>query len=65
MRLLCSLTMLLFLSKAACAEPPVPKGVAPRIGLASAVQKDGKVMIEVHRHSSFAPSAFFSASNQE
>jgi hypothetical protein len=47
MRLFCSLTMLLFIGTAVCAEPPVPKGVTPQIGLASAVQKDGKVMIEV------------------
>jgi hypothetical protein len=65
MRLLYSLAMLSFLGTGVCAESPVPKGGAPRIGLASAVQKDGKVMIEVHRHSSFAPSAFFSASNQD
>ncbi|MDB5347776.1 MAG: hypothetical protein JWP89_6153 [Schlesneria sp.] len=47
MRILCSLMMLLLVGTAMCTEPPVPKGVAPQIGLASAVQKDGKVMIEV------------------
>jgi hypothetical protein len=29
------------------AQLPVPKGEAPRIGLGSAVEKDGKVFIEV------------------
>lgn len=47
MRLLCSLTMLLFVGTVVSAQAPVPKSVAPRFGLASAVQKDGKVMIEV------------------
>lgn len=48
MRILYSLMMLLFLSTAAGAQqPPVPKGLAPLIGLASVVQKEGKVMIEV------------------
>jgi hypothetical protein len=48
MRILYSLTMLLFFGTAVCAEqPPVPKGVTPLIGVASAIQKDGKVVIEV------------------
>jgi hypothetical protein len=47
MRMLLSLAMLSLLSTAAFAQAPVPKGEAPRIGLASAVEKDGKVIIEV------------------
>ena len=48
MRLLLSLAMLSLLGTAAFAQAPVPKGEAPRIGLASAVEdKDGKVHIEV------------------
>ena len=47
MRMLLSLAMLSLLSRAAFAQAPVPKGEAPRIGLASAVEKDGKVIIEV------------------
>jgi hypothetical protein len=47
MRMLLSLAMLSLLGTAAFAQAPVPKGAAPRIGLASAVEKDGKVIIEV------------------
>jgi hypothetical protein len=47
MRMLLSLAMLSLLGTAAFAQAPVPKGEAPRIGLASAVEKDGKVLIEV------------------
>jgi hypothetical protein len=47
MRMLLSLAMLSLLSTAAFGQAPVPKGQAPRIGLASAVEKDGKVIIEV------------------
>lgn len=48
MRMLLSLTLLSLLGTAAFAQAPVPKGEAPRIGLASAVEdKDGKVRIEV------------------
>jgi hypothetical protein len=47
MRMLLSLAMLSLPGTAAFAQAPVPKGVAPRIGLASAVEKDGKVIIEV------------------
>jgi hypothetical protein len=47
MRLLLSLALLSLLGTAAFAQAPVPKGEAPRIGLASAVEKDGKVLIEV------------------
>jgi hypothetical protein len=42
-----SLAMLSLVGTAAFAQAPVPKGEAPRIGLASAVEKDGKVIIEV------------------
>jgi hypothetical protein len=47
MRMLFSLAMLLLLGTAASSQAPVPKGDGPRIGLASAVEKDGKVIIEV------------------
>jgi len=47
MRMLLSLAMLSLLGTAAFAQAPVPKGEAPRIGLALAVEKDGKVIIEV------------------
>ena len=47
MRMLLSLAMLSLLGTAAFAQAPVPKGEAPRIGLAAAVEKDGKVIIEV------------------
>jgi len=47
MRMLLCLAMLSLLSAAAFAQAPVPKGEAPRIGLASAVEKDGKVLIEI------------------
>ena len=47
MRMLLSLALLSLLGTAAFAQAPVPKGEAPRIGLASAVEKDGKVLIEV------------------
>jgi hypothetical protein len=47
MRMLLSLALLSLLGTAAFAQAPVPKGEAPRIGLASAVEKDGKVVIEV------------------
>jgi hypothetical protein len=47
MRMLLSLAMLSLLCAVAFAQAPVPKGEAPRIGLASAVDKDGKVIIKV------------------
>jgi hypothetical protein len=47
MRLLLSLALLPLLGTAAFAQAAVPKGEPPRIGLASAVEKDGKVIIEV------------------
>lgn len=47
MRILLSLAMLLLLRIAAFTQAPVPKGEVPRIGLASAVEKDGKILIEV------------------
>lgn len=47
MRMLLTFAMLFLLSTAAFAQAPVPKGEAPRIGLASAVEKDGKVIIEI------------------
>ena len=47
MRMLLSLALLSLLGTAAFAQGPVPKGEAPRIGLASAVDKDGKVIIKV------------------
>jgi hypothetical protein len=47
MRMPLSLAMLSLVGTAAFAQAPVPKGEAPRIGLASAVEKDGKVIIEV------------------
>jgi hypothetical protein len=45
--MLLSLAMLSLPGTSALAQGPVPKGEAPRIGLASAVEKDGKVIIEV------------------
>lgn len=47
MRMLYSTAILLLLSTAACAQPPVPKGEMPRIGLASAVEKDGNIIIKI------------------
>src|SRR6516165_10050983 len=47
MRMLLSLAMLSLLGAAAFTQAPVPKGEAPQIGLASAVEKDGKVIIEI------------------
>ena len=47
MRMIYSLTMLLLLATSARAQFVVPKGETPRIGLASAVEKDGKVIIDV------------------
>ena len=48
MRMLLSFAMLPLLGTAVFAQAPVPKGEAPRVGLASAVEdKDGKVVIEV------------------
>jgi hypothetical protein len=47
MRMLLSLVMVSLLATAAFAQAPVPKGEAPQIGLASAVEKDGKVIIEI------------------
>ena len=47
MHMFLSLAILSLLGTAAFAQAPVPKGEAPRIGLASAVEKDGKVIIEV------------------
>ena len=47
MRMLLSLAILLLLCTNTFAQAPVPTGEAPRIGLALAVEKDGKVSIEV------------------
>jgi hypothetical protein len=47
MRTLLALATLSLFGTAAFAQAPVPKGDAPRIGLASAVEKDGKIVIEV------------------
>ena len=47
MRVLYSLMVLWIVSPFALAQAPVPKGQVPQIGLASAVEKDGKVAIEV------------------
>lgn len=47
MRMLYSLTLLWLLHGVVLAQAPVPKGQLPQIGLASAVEKDGKVLIEV------------------
>ena len=47
MRTLLTLTMLFGLVSTSFAQAPVPSGAAPRIGLASAAEKDGKVRIEV------------------
>jgi hypothetical protein len=47
MRMLLSLAMLLLHGTAAFAQAPVPKGQVPQISLASAVEKDGQVIIEV------------------
>lgn len=47
MHMVLSLAMLLLLGTAAFAQAPVPKGQVPQIGLASAAEKDGKVIIEV------------------
>jgi hypothetical protein len=45
---LCPLLVLLLASATGARdEPPTPKGNAPQFGLASAVEKDGKVTIEV------------------
>ena len=46
--LLCPLLVLLLTSATgAQAEPPTPKGNPPQFGLASAAEKDGKVVIEL------------------
>jgi hypothetical protein len=47
MRTAISLSILLALASIASAQAPVPAGDAPKIGLASATQKDGKVTIDV------------------
>jgi hypothetical protein len=47
MRMLRPLAILLLLGTAAFAQAPVPTGKAPQIGLASAAEKDAKVIIEV------------------
>lgn len=47
MRTLYSLTLLWLLNGVVLAQAPVPKGQVPQIGLASAVEKDGKVVVEV------------------
>src|SRR5436190_2573540 len=48
MRMLVSLTPLVLFGTAALGQPPVPKGQVPQLGVASAVEKDGKVIIEVY-----------------
>ena len=47
MRMLLPLATLSLLGPVAFAQAPVPRGKPPQIGLASAVEKDGKVIIEV------------------
>jgi hypothetical protein len=47
MRMLLPLATLSLLGPVAFAQAPVPRGKPPQIGLASAVEKDGKVVIEV------------------
>jgi hypothetical protein len=47
MRMSLSLAMVLLAGTAALAQAPVPGGVVPQFGLASAVEKDGKVVIEL------------------
>ena len=47
MRILNPLSLLLLFVTAAHAQSAVPKGETPRIGLASAVEKDGKVIIDI------------------
>ena len=42
-----SLAIVLVLGSVASAQAPVPTGQAPRFGLATATEKDGKVRIEV------------------
>lgn len=39
--------LLTLLEAIASAQAPVPSGESPRVGLASAVEKDGKVVIEI------------------
>ena len=47
MRMCLSLAMLMLFGVAAFGQAPTPKGKAPEFGLASAVEKDGKITIEV------------------
>ena len=47
MRMVLSFATLVLLGTAVFAQAPVPKGEAPHFGLATAVEKDGKVIIEV------------------
>jgi hypothetical protein len=47
MRLLLSVAAVSLLAPAAFAQVPVPKGDAPRFGVASATEKDGNVVVEV------------------
>jgi hypothetical protein len=47
MRIFLSLALLLSLGAAGFAQAPVPRGQPPQFGLASAVEKDGKVSIVV------------------
>ena len=47
MRSFLSLAMLLGIASTAFPQAAVPAGTAPKIGLASATEKDGKVRIEV------------------
>src|SRR5262245_10670555 len=47
MRTVLSLTFFVLCVTTALAQAPIPKGRVPMIGLASAVEKDGKVIIEV------------------
>lgn len=48
MRVLLSVAASLLLGTAAFAQAPTPEGVVPRIGLAAAALKDGKVVIDVY-----------------
>lgn len=47
MRILALLTIAALFPWDAWAQAPIPKGDAPRIGLASAVEQDGKIVIEI------------------
>lgn len=47
MRMLFFSALVLVLAAEGVAQPPIPKGETPRVGYAAAVEKDGKVIVEV------------------